>query len=305
MTPTHFLSIGEHHSRIRHLIDQAVLLKRQHVERRMAPLLDGKILGLIFEKPSTRTRVSFEVGMFQLGGRVVTLKGDEIGFNKRESVSDIARVLSRYVDAVMIRSYFHRDIVEFASYATVPIVNGLSDLHHPCQALADGLTILERKGRLEGVRLAYIGDGNNVCVSLLELGAATGMDVRVACPAGYDPPKSPLYSAQIFRSAEEAVIGADVIYTDVWTSMGQEDETAQRLSDFAKFQVNSSLLSQANPDVIFMHCLPAHRGEEVTHDVMECPQSVVFDQAENRLHAQKAVLVDLMAMKTEPQGDPQ
>ena len=305
MTPTHFLSIAEHRDRIRHLIDQAVLLKRQHAEHRMAPLLEGKILGLIFEKPSTRTRVSFEVGMFQLGGRVVTLKGDEIGFNKRESVSDIARVLSRYVDAVMIRSYFHKDIVEFASYSTVPIVNGLSDLHHPCQALADGLTILENKGKLEGVRLAYVGDGNNVCVSLLELGAATGMEIRVACPVGYDPPESPHYTAQIFRSAEEAVAGVDVIYTDVWTSMGQELETARRLADFAQFQVTKDLLKLAAPDAIFMHCLPAHRGEEVTHDVMECSQSVVFDQAENRLHAQKAVLVDLMAYSATDQGDPQ
>jgi len=303
MTLTHFLTISDHRPQIRHLIDQSVLLKRQHAERRMAPLLDGKILGLIFEKPSTRTRVSFEVGMFQLGGKVVTLKGDEVGFNKRESVSDIARVLSRYVDAVMIRSFYHQDIVDFASFASVPIVNGLSDLHHPCQALADGLTILESKGRLEGIKVAYVGDGNNVCVSLLELGAATGMDVRVACPEGYDPPASPHYTASIYRSAAEAVQGVDVIYTDVWTSMGQEDETARRLRDFADFQVTMSLLQQADKEAIFMHCLPAHRGEEVSHEVMESPQSVVFEQAENRLHAQKAVLVDLMLPSTTETGD--
>jgi ornithine carbamoyltransferase len=291
---SHFLSIGDWKGGVQPLLDQAVLLKRQFIEGRMTPLLAGKTLGLIFEKPSTRTRVSFEVGMFHLGGNIVTLKGDEIGFNKRESVADIARVLSRYVDGVIIRSYFHHDIVEFAQYATVPIINGLSDGHHPCQALADALTILEHKKRLDGVVLAYIGDGNNVCVSLLELAAATGMVVRVGCPPGYEPPLSPHYTAQIFHDPRAAVEGADVVYTDVWTSMGQEEEAQRRLTAFAAFQVNEALMAVAAPDAIFMHCLPAHRGEEVTHGVLESPQSVVFDQAENRMHAQKAVLVNLL-----------
>ncbi len=298
MTLSHFLSIGESRDQIANLLDAATLLKRQVTDRRIEPLLQNKTLGLIFEKPSTRTRVSFEVGMFQLGGRVVTLKGDEIGFNKRESVADIARVMSRYVDAMMIRSFLHSDIVEFATHATLPVINGLSDRHHPCQALADALTIKEHKGRLESIKIAYVGDGNNVCVSLLEIAAATGMDMTVACPVGYEPPDSPLYKATIVHDPMAGVRNADVVYTDVWTSMGQESESQNRLIDFAGFQVTPDLMSEAKPDAIFMHCLPAHRGEEVSAAVMESPQSVVFDQAENRLHAQKAVLVSLLGGKS-------
>lgn len=291
----HFLSIASAtDSEIRELLNLATRIKSGYLDASKS--LKGKTLGLIFEKPSTRTRVSFEVGVFQLGGQVVTLKGEEIGLRKRETVADIARVLSRYVDGVMIRAFFHQDIEEFARFASVPVINGLSDLHHPCQALADALTILEHKGRLNGVKLTYVGDGNNVCVSLLEIAAAVGIEMIVCCPPGYEPPDSDRYSARIISDPAAAVAGTDVVYTDVWTSMGQEAETQKRLKDFAGYQITAEIMSGAAPNAVFMHCLPAHRGEEVSDEVMEAPYSIVFDQAENRLHAQKAVLYKLMGV---------
>jgi len=288
----HFLHVYDFNSEtLRHLLDQALSLKKNPVQ----PLLAGKSLGLIFEKPSTRTRVSFEMGMAQLGGSVISLQNSEIGLNSREPVKDISRVLSRYVDMVMIRAYHHRDILEFAAYATVPVINGLSDLHHPCQGLADALTILEKKGPLQGLKLCYIGDGNNVCRSLLEIGTRLGMNVVVCCPQGYEPDMMGV-SASISHAPAHAVKEADVIYTDVWTSMGQEKEFAKRMADFEGFAVTTELVAKAKRDVIVMHCLPAHRDQEITDAVMESAQSVVFDQAENRMHAQKSLLLHLMGV---------
>jgi ornithine carbamoyltransferase len=288
----HFLHVYDFNSEtLRHLLAQALKLKKNPIQ----PLLAGKSLGLIFEKPSTRTRVSFEIGMGQLGGTVISLQNSEIGLNSREPVKDIARVLSRYVDMVMIRAYRHRDISEFAAYATVPVINGLSDLHHPCQGLADALTILEKKGTLQGIKLCYIGDGNNVCRSLLEIGTRLGMNVVVCCPQGYEPDMTGV-SGIISHAPAHAVKDADVIYTDVWTSMGQEDEFAKRMRDFEGFMVNEALVAKAKSDAIVMHCLPAHRDQEITDGVMESPQSVVFDQAENRMHAQKSLLLHLMGV---------
>jgi ornithine carbamoyltransferase len=288
----HFLHVYDFNSEtLRHLLNQALALKKNPIQ----PLLAGKSLGLIFEKPSTRTRVSFEVGMTQLGGSVISLQNTEIGLNSREPVKDISRVLSRYVDMVMIRAYHHRDVLEFAAYATVPIINGLSDLHHPCQGLADALTILEKKGTLQGIKLCYIGDGNNVCRSLLEIGTRLGMNVVVCCPQGYEPDMTGV-SATISHAPAHAVKDADVIYTDVWTSMGQENEFAKRMADFEGFAVTADLVAKAKPDAIVMHCLPAHRDQEITDEVMESPQSVVFDQAENRMHAQKSLMLHVMGV---------
>jgi ornithine carbamoyltransferase len=260
---------------------------------------------MIFEKPSNRTRVSFEVGMWQLGGLAIGLNAAGLRFGKGESIPDIARTLSRYVDGVVIRTFAHESLIEFARYASVPVINGLTDLLHPCQALADLFTIWEKKGKLRGIKVAYIGDGNNVCHSLMSACAKTGMEFIAACPKGYEPDKKLLGVAQddakkskatvdIVNNAGDAVIGADVIYTDVWTSMGQEKEEAKRQKAFKGFQVNFALVNKAKKDVIVMHCLPAHRGYEITGDVMDSKYSVVFDQAENRLHVQKAILALLM-----------
>jgi ornithine carbamoyltransferase len=270
-----------------------------------AGALTGKTLGMIFQKSSTRTRVSFEVGMFQLGGHALFLSSSDIQLGRGESVADTARVLSRYVDCVMARVFKHADIVTLADEATVPVINGLSDYLHPCQALADYQTIQERKGRLQGVRLAYVGDGNNVCHSLINGAARLGVQVSVACPEGYEPCQDLVakaretgadngFSVVVTRDPIEAVKGADVVYTDVWTSMGQESEKAARLKVFKPYQVNMALVRHAAPDWTFLHCLPAHRGEEVTDDVVDHAQSAILDQAENRLHAQKAVLLVLM-----------
>ena len=267
--------------------------------------LDGKILALLFEKPSLRTRVSFEVGMRQLGGEVVYLSPAEVGLGGRESVADVARVLGRYVDAISARTFTHKTVEELACYAGVPVINALSDLEHPCQALADLLTVYEKKGGLKGVTLAFIGDGNNIAHSLLLATALAGMHFRIASPAGHAVQEDIMRTAQEYAAAtgasilctrepSEAVRGADVVYTDVWTSMGQEEEAEERRRTFAGYQVNAGLLGLASKDAIFMHDLPAHRGEEVTDDVMDGPQSVVFDQAENRMHAQKALLVKLL-----------
>ena len=268
-------------------------------------LLEGKSLAMIFEKPSLRTRVSFETGMFQLGGHALYLQPSDISMGKRESVADVARVMDRMVDGIMARVFEHRTILELAEHAARPVINGLCDREHPCQALSDLMTVLEKRGAVKGQRIAYVGDGNNVAHSLLMLGAKLGAEVVVATPEGYGPDPRIVAAAQadsaanggsviVTRDPREACAGADVVYTDVWTSMGQEDEATERARIFAPYQVNEELVALAKPDYIFMHCLPAHRGEEVTAPVMDGSHSVAFDQAENRLHAQKAVLAVLL-----------
>jgi ornithine carbamoyltransferase len=270
------------------------------------PLLKGKILGMIFQKPSLRTRVSFDVAMLHLGGHALYLSPDEIGLGKRESIADVARVLSRYVDGIMARVFDHDHILQLAEYSRVPVINGLSDYNHPCQGMADFLTMWERKGDLAGLKLAYVGDGNNVAVSLLFAAAKLGVHFTMGNPPGYGLPAGALAlggqfaresGSQIVTTydAVEAVANADVVYTDAWTSMGQEAEAARRNAVFPPFQVNSNLLTHARPDAIVMHCLPAHRGQEITDEVADGPQSALFDQAENRLHAQKGILALLMA----------
>jgi len=293
---------------IQGLLDQAVDLKAEWQHGGNEPLLAGKVLGMIFQKPSLRTRVSFEMAMHHLGGDAMYLSPDEIGLGKRESVADVARVLSRYVDGIMARVFAHSHVVELARYSRVPVINGLSDFSHPCQALADLFTIYEKKGRLKGLTLAYVGDANNVLNSLLFGGSKLGMRVVSVNPPGYTPKPEVLEMARRFAAESggsvevsndphAAVRGADVIYTDVWTSMGQEAEREQRLKVFPPYQVNARLVSEAKPDVIVMHCLPAHRGEEITDEVADGPHSVIFDQAENRMHAQKAVLASLMGQR--------
>jgi len=281
--------------------------KRLKAERGKRPRRDlrGKIVAMIFERPSTRTRVSFEVGIRELGGECVFLSSQEMQLSRGETVADTARTLSRYVHGIVARVSSHENLVELAKHSTVPVINALSPVEHPCQALADLLTILEKKGRLKGVKVAWIGDGNNVCRSLMVACGMVGAHISVATPKGYEPPDETVRRAEEFAersgSAIEvlhdpraAVFGADVVYTDVFVSMGQERERRRRMRDFRGFRVTRELMSAAKPDAIFMHCLPAHRGEEVDGDVMDGPQSVVFDQAENRLHAQKALLRFLM-----------
>ena len=282
-------------------IVEAVALKTQG----RSAILKDNTLGLLFEKPSLRTRISFEVGMRRLGGEVVYLSPAEVGLGQRESVPDVARVLGRYFNAIAARTFVHRTVEELADYSGIPVINALSDLEHPCQAVADLLTIYEKKGGLKGVTLAYIGDGNNVAHSLLLLTTLTGMNFKIASPQGYEVTENILNTAREYaarsgstitctQSPPEAVHEADIVYTDVWTSMGQEAESRQRLEVFSGYQVDTRLLSMARKDAIFMHDLPAHRGEEVTDDVMDGPQSVVFDQAENRMHAQNALLVKIL-----------
>jgi len=280
------------------------LKQRQHSGEFFQPLR-GKTLGMIFSKASTRTRLSFEVGMFQLGGHALFLSGNDLQLRRGETIADTARVFSRYVDGIMIRTFSQKDVAELAEWASIPVINGLTDLHHPCQVLADLQTIREKKGALAGLKLAYIGDGNNMAHSLLEGGAKFGMHVVVACPEGYDPDPAIVARAQadarasgakveVTHDPQEAAAGADVLYTDVWASMGQEAEAEARKQAFAGFQINGGLLKLAHPEAIFLHCLPAHRGEEVTAEVIDGPQSVIFDEAENRLHAQKALLALLL-----------
>jgi ornithine carbamoyltransferase len=275
--------------------------------RAYAKALDGKTLAMIFQKPSTRTRVSFEVGMFQLGGAALYLGADAVQLQRGESVPDTARVLSRFVDGIMARVFAHQDVLDLARHGTVPVINGLSDLLHPCQALADYFTLLERRRSLEGLKLAYVGDGNNVCHELMFGAVKLGLALSVACPAGYEPNPLVIKSAQ--REAQKAggpvpditsdpmaaVRNADAVYTDVWTSMGQESENETRVQAFQGFMVSPKMMAAASKQAVFMHCLPAHRGEEVAAEVMDGPQSIVFDQAENRLHVQKAVMILLMS----------
>ncbi len=284
----HFIDITDYSSSdIKAILELAIEIKATPFQDR----LKNKTLGLIFEKPSTRTRVSFEVAMMQLGGQVVSLQANEIGLGKREAVKDISRVLSRYVDIVMIRTFEHAVLKEFEEYATIPVINGLSDVSHPCQAMADALTVIEQFKRWDNIHIAYVGDGNNVCISLIEICAALGWEITVSTPKGYEPTCDLPFN--FVKDPHEAVKSADVIYADVWTSMGQEEETKQRLKDFAPYQINMALMHSAKPETVFMHCLPAHRDEEVTDECMESPSSIVFDQAENRLHAQKGILAYL------------
>jgi len=286
---------------IRLLISDAVDMKAAG----WLSVLSGKTLALLFEKPSLRTRVSFEVAMRQLGGQTIYLSPAEVGLGKRESVSDVARVLSRYVDAIVARTFSHQTLEMLASYSSVPVINALSDSEHPCQALADLLTIYEKKGELDGLTLAFVGDGNNVAHSLLLAASLAGMNFRIASPSGYRVQDKILHLAQgyavdsgaeIFCTEEPhlAVSGADVVYTDAWTSMGQETEAEQQRQIFANYQVNDELLSLAREDAILMHCLPAHHGEEVAEGILDSPKSVVFDQAENRMHVQKALLAEIL-----------
>ena len=267
--------------------------------------LKGKVLAMIFEKSSTRTRVSFEVGMIELGGFAVTLNTKDLQMGRGETVADTARVLSRYVDGIMYRAYEHSMVMELAKHATVPVINGLDNFEHPCQIMADLLTVKEHLGKLKGIKMAYVGDGNNVCNSLMLGCAMVGMDLSCGCPKGYEPDPGVLKKAKaiakkngcklkVVESPKEAVKDADVVYTDVWVSMGQEEEQKLREKIFKPYQVNDDLMSVAHKKAIVMHCLPAHRGMEITDEVIDSPASVVMDQAENRLHAQKAIMVALM-----------
>lgn len=290
---------------LRRLLDHAAQLKALQARGQPHPLLAGRSLAMLFEKASLRTRTTFMVGMSQLGGFAIDLMNEHTQIGVRESIPDIARNLERWVEALMARVYEHRTLQELAAWADIPVINGLSDLSHPCQALADLLTMREVLGSLAGRRLTYVGDGFNVCNSLLFAGALSAMHVRVAAPDGYEPDDNMLERAQEIAEADggsieigndpqAAVAGADVVYTDAWVSMGLEHEAAQRRQVFAPFRVDDDLMALAGPDAVFMHCLPAHRGEEVTDAVLDGPRSVVFDQAENRLHTQKALLVAVM-----------
>ncbi|HLS09000.1 ornithine carbamoyltransferase [Lentibacillus sp.] len=288
------------------LLELANELKRKHKSGTQFEPLKGKTLGMLFEKPSTRTRVSFEAGVFQLGGTGIFLSPDHIQLGRGETIADTAKVLSGYVDGVMIRTFSQDILEEFADNATIPVINGLTDMYHPCQVLADLQTIQEVKGGLKGVKLAYIGDGNNMTHSLIIGAAMTGMTISIASPADCQPDNAIVQKSlsiakqsgsnvEVTSEPQAAVKQADIIYTDVWSSMGQEDGKQYREKQFAGFQVNTALCSLANTDAVFMHCLPAHRGEEVTTEVIDGRQSVVFQQAENRLHAQKALMTALLS----------
>jgi len=305
MAQRHFLSLKDwSRDELELLFEQAAAIKANPDS--YANALAGQSLAMIFQKPSTRTRVSFEVGMYQLGGRALFLGANDIQLNRSETVADTARVLSRFVQGIMARVFAHQDITDLARHGSVPVINGLSDLLHPCQALADYFTLRERRGALAGLKLAYVGDGNNVANELMFGAVKLGLQFSIGCPKGYEP--NPLIFKSAAREAQklgspipevgadpyEAASGADVIYTDVWTSMGQEAEAKVRTEAFQGFQVTPGMMATAGPKALFMHCLPAHRGEEVAAEVIDGPQSVVFDQAENRLHAQKAILVTLM-----------
>ncbi len=268
-------------------------------------LLEGKTLGMIFAKPSTRTRVSFEVGIYQLGGIGMYFGPNDLQLRRGETIADTARVLSRYLDGIMIRTFSHQDVIDLAKYASIPVINGLTDLHHPCQVLADLFTILEKKRKLQGLKLAYVGDGNNMAHSLLQGCSKVGMDISISTPEGYEPQKEIVNQAienakyfgskvEVVKNPVDAVKNADIVYTDVWASMGQEAEAEERKKKFMPYQVNPELVKHAKDDYLFMHCLPAHRGEEVVDEVADSVNSVIFDEAENRLHVQKAIMALVM-----------
>lgn len=302
----HLLSLNNLNSNeIQYLLKLSEKLKRQTKEGVQHHLLKGKTLGMIFSKSSTRTRVSFEVGMYQLGGYSLFLSSNDIQLGRGESIFDTANVLSRYIDGIMIRTFNQSDVEDLAKYGTIPVINGLTDEMHPCQILADLLTVYEHKGKLEGLKLAYIGDGNNVAHSLLHGCAKTGMDISIASPKGYEcdsryvdeakeAAKSSGSKVVLTQDPVEAISKADVVYADTWISMGQEDQKEEKLNIFMPYQINSQLFAKAKEDAIFLHCLPAYRGYEVTEDIIDGAQSVIFDEAENRLHAQKAVMATLM-----------
>lgn len=281
------------------LLDRAAELKSGR-DSSACPLI-GKSIGLLFDKTSTRTRISFQTGIYQLGAQAIYINTKDMQLGRGESIEDTARVLARYLHGIVIRTYAHSTIEKLAKNAAIPVINGLTDLHHPCQALADMLTVKEKKGRLKDIRMAYIGDGNNVANSLIEAAVLTGMELVIACPQGYEPDRkihemalSGGAKVKVITSPEEAARDSDVLYTDTWISMGQEREVERRKKTFKEYQINAHLLSIAKPDAIVMHCLPAHRGEEITDEVIDSPQSVVIDQAENRLHTQKALLERLI-----------
>lgn len=302
----HFISLHDvTKEEFSQLLSLAAKLKKEQKQGIEHHILKGKTLGMIFSKSSTRTRVSFEVGMYQLGGHALFLSANDIQLGRGETIYDTANVMSRFVDGIMIRTFDHQDVLDLAEYGTIPIINGLTDLLHPCQALADLLTVQEHKGRLRGLKLAYIGDGNNVAHSLLYACAKAGMDVSIGSPKGYECNPEIVANAKedakltdckvvLTNDPVEAIKDADVVYTDTWASMGQEAEKAERAKIFKDYQVNKELFSYSKPDSIFMHCLPAYRGYEVTEDVIDSGRSVIFDEAENRLHAQKAVMAMLM-----------
>ena len=292
------LSVTDIKDDVKYILDLASKIKAGEIEDKP---LGGKTLAMIFQKSSTRTRVSFDVGMYQLGGRAIFLSSNDLQMGRGEPISDTAKVLSRFVDGIMIRAIKHSDVEELAKHADVPVINGLTDLEHPCQALADMLTVKEHLGDWEGRKICFVGDGNNVSNSLLLIAPLLGMDMSLACPKGYEPNEDILKTAREYASENgtEIIItddigialeNVDAVFTDVWVSMGDEAEEAQRKMDFAPFQVNKDLMSLANDGAIFLHCLPAVRGQEVTSDVIDGPQSVIYDEAENRMHAQKAVL---------------
>ncbi len=301
-----FLTLADYSKEeLGYLLELAAHVKQQKQSGNMEQPLKGKTLGMIFEKSSTRTRVSFEAGIYQLGGTGLFLKSDDIQIGRGEPISDTAKVLSGYLDGIMIRTYSQADVEALAKHASIPVINGLTDMYHPCQVLADMQTIQEVKGSLKGVKIAFVGDGNNMAHSLLLGGATMGMDISIAAPKGYQPDEAITKKAQSLADADgckvevtddpkHAVQQADVIYTDVWASMGQEGEQTLREQKFAGYQVNKDLCSLAKKDAVIMHCLPAHRGEEVTADVIDGEQSIIFQQAENRLHAQKALMIALL-----------
>ncbi len=302
-----FISIKDYtQEEVYQVFEVTKTLKEKQQRREPHPILAGKTLGMIFTKSSTRTRVSFEVGVYQLGGHALFLSANDIQLGRGETIKDTSLVLSRYLDGIMIRTFAHQDVLDLAEYATIPVINGLTDWLHPCQVMGDLFTVLEKKQRLAGLKLAFIGDGNNVAHSLLIGGAKVGMDVTIACPVGYEPDPAVLEIAgqdakatgarlTIVHDPREAMEGADVIYTDVWASMGQEQEKEKREKDFKGYCVDAKLMQLAHPEAIVLHCLPAHRGEEITDEVMDGPQSAIFDEAENRLHVQKAIMALVMA----------
>lgn len=301
----HFLDVADYSpAEIQDILDLAIRLKKEYFAGGNPPLFQGKVLGMIFQKPSLRTRVSFDMAMRHCGGDALYLSPNEIGLGKRESIADVARVLSGYVQAIMARVFDHQHLVELSRWSSVPVINGLSDYSHPCQAMADALTIIEKFGSMKGLNVVFVGDGNNVAVSLMHVSVMLGANFTIANPEGYDMPRAAqelgakLAAAsgatiRYLRDPHAAVQGAQVIYTDTWTSMGQEEETARREATFPPYQVNARLVSEADKDVIVMHCLPAHRGQELTDEVADGPHSVIFPQAHNRLHAQKAILARL------------
>jgi ornithine carbamoyltransferase len=302
----HFLAVSDYSPQeLQDMLDLAVRLKKEYFSGGNAPILKGKTLGMIFQKPSLRTRISFDMAMRHLGGDALYISPNEIGLGQRESIADVSRVLSGYVEAIMARVFVHDHILELAKWASVPVINGLSDYNHPCQAMADALTIMEKFGSLKGLNVTFIGDGNNVAVSLMHICSKLGANFTQSNPEGYDLPGKAVEIAKSFATVSgstiqficdpfEAVNGSDVIYTDTWTSMGQEAETKKREAIFPPYQVNSKLISAAKKNTIVMHCLPAHRGQEITDEVADGPHSVLFPQAHNRLHAQKAILARLL-----------